>query len=390
MSWSARPGGHERLAGVTTFAFEQLRRYPDVQAPNLFAVDATDRLLLDTAAAAITAAGPGRLVVVGDHYGALTLGAADRFGSTGIRVQQDPLTGELALAANARRFELSGRYTSAALEPGLFTDARVVLLQAPKSLDGLREIVELIGQDAPADVEVYLGGRVKHLSLAMNQVLGEVFGQVRAGLARQKSRVITASAKKEDLGRPSFPKKAWHEDLQLWLCAHGAAFAGAKVDVGTRRLLAELDRIRPEASSAIDLGCGTGVLAAALAVARPDLRVLATDSSAAAVASAVATMAANGVSDQVEVSRDDAMSAVSDGSAELILCNPPFHLDNAIHGGAAMKLFEAAGRVLQPGGELWTVFNAHLDYRPNLRTLVGRTEVVHRDPKFTVTISRKG
>jgi 16S rRNA (guanine1207-N2)-methyltransferase len=375
---------------VTTFAFDQLGRYPDVQAPNLFAVDATDRLLLDTAADRIAATGPGQLVIVGDHYGALTLGAADRFGSTGIRVQQDPLTGELALAANARRFELADRYTSCALEAGLFAGARVVLLQAPKSLDGLREIVELIGRDAPEDVEVYLGGRVKHLSLAMNQVLAAVFDEVRAGLARQKSRVVLASAKKGNIERLSFPKKVWHEDLQLWLCAHGAAFAGTKVDVGTRRLLAELERIRPDASSAIDLGCGTGVLAAALAIARPDLRVLATDSSAAAVASAVATMEANGVSDQVTVARDDAMSTVPDGSAELILCNPPFHLDNAIHGGAALKLFEAAGRVLQSGGELWTVFNAHLDYRPNLRTLVGKTEVVHRDPKFTVTVSRKG
>ena len=58
--------------------FSRLGRFPDVEAANLQAWDATDRLLLDTAAD-LLAAGilhPGsRLAVVGDRYGALTLGA---------------------------------------------------------------------------------------------------------------------------------------------------------------------------------------------------------------------------------------------------------------------------------------------------------------------------
>ena len=36
---------------MPAFALDLLRRWPDVEAPNLFAVDATDRLLLDEAAA---------------------------------------------------------------------------------------------------------------------------------------------------------------------------------------------------------------------------------------------------------------------------------------------------------------------------------------------------
>lgn len=374
---------------MTSFAFDRLRRFPDVESANLFAVDATDRLLLDTADPALAAAGPGELVVVGDRYGALTLGAAHRFGGTGIRVQQDPLSGELALARNADRFGLAGCYQSRPLVAGLFTGARVVLIQAPKSLDALREIVELIGREAPEHVEVHLGGRIKHLTHAVNEVLAESFEQVTAGLARQKSRVISARAKKANLDRASFPHRAWHAELGLWVCSHGAAFSGTKVDAGTRRLLAVLDQLRPDARAAIDLGCGTGVLAAMLAKTRPALRVLATDQSAAAVASAEATMLANELSERVTVQRDDALSTVADGSAELIVCNPPFHLDNTVHEGAAGKLFRAAGRVLGPGGELWTVSNAHLDYRPALRAGVGRTELVHRDPQFTVAVSRK-
>ncbi|MGZ4568420.1 MAG: SAM-dependent methyltransferase, partial [Blastococcus sp.] len=58
-----------------TALFDHLRRDPDIEAPDLVAVDATDRLLLDEAAAPLALCGPGELVVVDDSYGALTLGA---------------------------------------------------------------------------------------------------------------------------------------------------------------------------------------------------------------------------------------------------------------------------------------------------------------------------
>src|SRR3954447_5894385 len=79
--------------------FAQLSREPDVDAPDLVAVDATDRLLLDEAAAAI-AAPPDAVAVIDDSHGALTLGAVALHGARDVRVHQDLLVGELALAAN--------------------------------------------------------------------------------------------------------------------------------------------------------------------------------------------------------------------------------------------------------------------------------------------------
>jgi len=59
-----------------TFSLEVLRRWPDVEATDLPAADAADRLILDESAAARARAGDGELVVVGDGWGALALGAA--------------------------------------------------------------------------------------------------------------------------------------------------------------------------------------------------------------------------------------------------------------------------------------------------------------------------
>jgi 16S rRNA (guanine1207-N2)-methyltransferase len=184
----------------------------------------------------------------------------------------------------------------------------------------------------------------------------------------------------------SFPRSQDHADLGLTVRAHGAAFAGTKIDIGTRTLLGCIDRMAA-AGTAVDLGAGTGVLAAALARSRPELTVLAVDQSAAAVASAAATAEANGVADRIRVVRDDAGESVPDGCVDLVVCNPPFHVGAAVVTTAADRLFAAAARVLRPGGELWTVYNSALRYKPTLTRLVGPTSVATQTPKFTVAVA---
>ncbi|WP_066583492.1 class I SAM-dependent methyltransferase [Cellulomonas timonensis] len=374
---------------------DTLRRAPDLEAPNLFAVDASDRLILDEAAPELEQAPAGTVVVIGDHYGALTLGAADRFGATGIRTHQDRLTGELALAANAERVGLTGAFVSLPLGPSLVAGARVVLLQLPRSLEALDEIAGLIAEHADPGVVVVAGGRVKHMSRTMNDVLGRHFSSVQARLARQKSRVLIASDpfSVEQQPAPRWPAAERHEDLpggrHVTVCAHGGAFAGTSVDIGTRFLLEHLDQMSPDAATALDLGCGTGVLAVALAQARPGLRVTATDESFAAVMSARATAEANGVADRVTVLRADAATDVPDASVDLVVLNPPFHVGAAVHPGLARRLFADAARVLRPGGELWVVWNSHLMYRPTLEQVSGPTRQVDRNAKFTVTVSTR-
>ncbi|SDG89412.1 class I SAM-dependent methyltransferase [Klenkia brasiliensis] len=359
---------------------DQLRRDPDVEAPDLVAVDATDRLLLDEAAAAI-AVHPDGVLTVGDTHGALTLGAIVLHGATGVRAHTDLRVAELALAANAERTGTTGFTVLPQLDA---TGARVVLVQAPKALDALREVAEVVAAGADPSVTVYVGGRVKHMTRAMNDVLGDSFTDVHATLARQKSRLLVATGPRP--GTPSFPRSAEHPDLGVTVVAHGAAFAGTKVDLGTRALLRQLPA-GPGGGRAVDLGCGTGVLAVALA--RAGFSVLASDASAAAVASAAATAAANGVADRVEVTRDDALAGVEPGSVDLVVCNPPFHQGTTVHAGIADRLFAAAGRVLRPGGQLLTVYNSHLPHRAALRRLVGPTRQLSRDPRFTVTASTR-
>lgn len=374
--------------------FAQLRRWPDVEAENLQAVDAADRLLLDLAAEAGWPAEPGRVSILNDHYGALTLGALAA-GVRGIRVHQDALSGTQAIAANTQRLlpERAGEYRAFPLGAALLENATLLLIQLPRSLDALEEMLAFVAEHGAPEVTVMATGRIKHMGLGMNEVMGRYFGSVTASLGRQKSRVLTASSVRPAEQRPTtrFPL---HNSVQvgldqpLELRAFAETFGGAKLDPGTRFLLENLD-LPGSARRAVDLGCGNGTIATFMALKYPALSVHASDQSASAVASTSATAIANGVAERVIPVQDDALASLPDASEQLVVLNPPFHMGNTVHAGIALKLIADAGRVLASGGELWCVWNSHLGYRSQLEKLVGPTRQVARNPKFTLTVSTR-
>jgi 16S rRNA (guanine1207-N2)-methyltransferase len=373
------------MGSVTDFSLDALRRYPDAEADNLFAVDASDRLILDQAAEAVASAASGDVVVIGDSYGGITLGAVVLHGARGVRVHQDSLLGEQSLEANAAG--LTEQFRSLPLGAELVAGARVVLLRLPRTLSELDEIAQLIAAHAHPSVVVYAAGRIKHMSLGMNEVLSRHFGRLDVTRARQKSRGLVA--REPHAGPARYPLREYHADLDLWICAHGGTFAGTALDIGTRLMLDVLGDAVPDAVRIVDLGCGTGALAVMVARARSGATVLASDVSAAAVASARATVVANSLSDRVVVVQDSGLDAQPEGGVDLVLLNPPFHVASTVHTGLAAGLFRDAARVLRPGGELWTVYNSGLDYRQQLERLVGPTRQVVRNTKFTVAASRR-
>ncbi|WP_125131522.1 methyltransferase [Microbacterium sp. 10M-3C3] len=365
------------------FSLDAVLAHPDAAASGAAGHDAADRLILDESASARRGVDAGAIAVIGDESGALALAAAhDAGGGGAVRVHQDLLTGELALGHNAARVGLVGRTLSLPLDAELVRGARVVLARLPRSLDALRDIAGVVAAYAAPDVVVFAGGRIKHMTPAMNDVLREVFGRVDVTHARQKSRVLVA--REPHGGGDPVPAASVVDGVEVR--AFGGVFAGAALDIGTRVLLVHAPALAP-GTRVVDLACGNGVVAATLALRYPELQVYASDVSAAAVASTRATAAANGVADRVEVARDDALSRLADDSVDVVLLNPPFHRGAAIDERIARDLFADAARVLRSGGELWAVWNSALAYRPALARLVGPTRQIARTPKFTLTAS---
>lgn len=271
-------------------------------------------------------------------------------------------------------------------------DADLVLMRLPKSLAALDAWAGETARRFP-EATVVAAGKIKHMTLSQNDVLRGHYSAFEVSRARQKARLLIAgSARRDGVASRS-------ADLQLGATAGAAAglrvvalagaFAGATLDIGTRALLDTLNHQLPACADgeALDLGCGTGIIASWLA--RRGYQVRASDRSLAAVHSTAATAQANGLGDRVEVVWEDALAAVAPSSAQLIILNPPFHDQTAVTVDPAHRLFAAAARSLAPGGRLYTVWNSHLRYRAHLERAVGPTEQLARTSKFTVTVSTK-
>ncbi len=105
----------------------------------------------------------------------------------------------------------------------------------------------------------------------------------------------------------------------------------------------------------VDLGTGSGAIAIAVALARPDLQVLAIDQSQDALLVAAANVARHGVGERVTLLHGSWWAPVpADATFDVVVSNPPYIDPNATEGLAddvrrfepAMALFSAPGDVL--------------------------------------------
>jgi len=356
----------------------------DVPAP-----DAVDRILLREAATLL--ASSRRVAVVDDETGGLAAGAADLLGAAGsvLRIYCDSSAAGRRVLRELARLGVHGEVVPDLAEA--LAGADLVVLRLPKTLAALADIADTVVQVAAPSVQLLGGGRTKHLSRGMNDVLLGRFDNVRASLGQQNSRVLIAS-RPTPAPRTAPRRIQRHADLGVTLCASGGVFAGTSVDRGTRFLLGFADQFT-SAGDVLDLGCGNGVLGVLAALRSPQAQVTAVDDSRDAIFSTLATAAANGVGERLHVWHTDriggAGSCVGPASVDLVLCNPPFHRGTTRDSKAAYTMFSDAAQVLRPGGELWVVFNSHLPYLQTLRRLVGRTIVVGQNPWFTVTCSTR-
>lgn len=335
-------------------------------------LDPVSALLLDEAGEPIAGAASSPILVLDDPALATHLHGAGHE----VRAYCDDLRDELLLPVAGL----------AAVDEAALAGVRVVLARLPKSLGLLEDYAQRIAGFGGPDVHLLAGGREKHLSRGMNEVLGRSFGQVRASLGRQKSRVLHAL---EPVAGPlSWPKRTVVAEVDLTVVSHAGTFAAGRLDAGTRLLLGALEAALPDQPPAgaapvraVDLGCGTGIVAAWLA--RRGLQVFAVDTSRAAVASARDTAVANRLS--IELWRADSLAGEAPGSIGLVACNPPFHLGTTKDSTPGFDLLRGTLPALGPGAEVFTVFNSHLPYLQFLRADLGPTRVVARDRSYTVT-----
>ncbi|EIL5662098.1 16S rRNA (guanine(1207)-N(2))-methyltransferase RsmC [Salmonella enterica] len=182
--------------------------------------------------------------------------------------------------------------------------------------------------------------------------------------------------------QPQFSLESWWAEYNidgLTIKTLPGVFSRDGLDVGSQLLLSTLT---PHTKGKVlDVGCGAGVLSAALASHSPKVRLTLCDVSAPAVEASRATLAANGL--EGEVFASNVFSEVK-GRFDMIISNPPFHDGMQTSLDAAQTLIRGAVRHLNSGGELRIVSNAFLPYPKILDETFGFHEVIAQTGRFKV------
>lgn len=150
------------------------------------------------------------------------------------------------------------------------------------------------------------------------------------------------------------------------------SFRGLELQVGpavlvprpeTEELVEQLLAHVPQGGAVIDLGTGSGAIAVALAVARPDVRVVATDVSKNALALAAANVARHGVGDRVALRCGSWWEPVGAGEVfDAVVSNPPYIDPRATAGLAAdVRAFEPPLALFTAPGDVTSCYRALAD-----------------------------
>lgn len=177
-------------------------------------------------------------------------------------------------------------------------------------------------------------------------------------------------------------EKWWHSfsSHSLTIKTLPGVFSRDGLDIGSALLL---DAIPPDAikGNILDIGCGCGILAAALAKQNPAIQLTLCDVNAAALAASQATLAANNITGKVIASN---MFSEITTRFDLIVSNPPFHEGINVNLAATESLLHNARQHLTLNGQLYIVANAFLPYPKMLDATFGNHQVIAQTNKFKV------
>jgi 23S rRNA (guanine1835-N2)-methyltransferase len=271
---------------------------------------------------------------------------------------------------------------------GLARSTELVLLKIPKTTALLeQQLIDLQSCVTPR-TRIIAAGKANAIQKSTLALFEKYLGPTTTSLAKKKARLIFCQPSGDIRSKSPYPT-VWNTDKPRFSITNLAnVFARQQLDIGARLLLQHL----PDANHkrVVDLGCGNGVLGLHLLHKYPHARVIFVDESYMAVESARCNVQHNMPEKLAQceflVSNClDDFARLSDASElDIVLCNPPFHQQNAITDHIALQMFSDSKKYLKRGAELRVVGNRHLDYPQRIKQLFGSYTVVTSDRKFSI------
>lgn len=360
----------------------ELDRLPKRPLELLRAWDAADEYLLAYLSAHELLSNDSRILIYNDSFGALAV-ALNQFKPIAIS--------DSFLSQQSTKLNLSkNKFPEDSVQfinslDGLSGTFDTVIIKAPKTLALLEDQLLRLHPHLTASTQVIVGGMIKTLPPSVWALLERLVGPTTTGLARKKARLIFVTPDLTlNIPLNRYPTSYQLEESDKVISNHANVFSREKLDIGTRFFLQHLP-VGLGNSEIIDLGCGNGLVGLMVAQKNPAATVHFIDESFMAVASAKDNFhRAFGVEGKATFCVGDGLCDIAAASADLILCNPPFHQHNTVGDQIANSMIKESKRVLRVGGQLLLIGNRHLNYHLNLNRLFGSHTVIATNNKFII------
>jgi 23S rRNA (guanine1835-N2)-methyltransferase len=365
----------------TPYGSFEVQRYPARRAEPLQAWCNADSLILEEIHSRSI---PGNnILVVNDEQGAL-----------GVALQ--PLASWTDSALSALALQRNQHANDRAETPVVWStqtpscSPQCVALRIPKQLPYFEYQLSRLARLMPAGATVLASGMDKHLSPRTAQILERYIGPTTRQRGQRKARLFCATRDERPAIAVNATSVYFCDALGSELRALPNVFSRDKLDIGSRFLLQHFADLAP-AETLVDLACGNGVLGLAAIKEGKANKAVFCDESSMAIASA--WLNANQIfPEQVNdftFHQGDGLLGYSGEKAQLILCNPPFHLGHTVDEFAGKHLLAQCHHQLTAGGRLCLVANRHLDYLPTLKRDFQRVDKIAENNKFIIWLAHK-
>ena len=367
----------------TSYGTFTLERDSD-EDKNLRAWDASDIYALETFKSDIESTLNKEnlnITIINDSFGALTCALAKHK----IECVSDSFSTHSVIKSNLGLNILSRdniAFTSSSSDMESTPD--IIFLKIPKSNNYLEYLLQKISRLIGSGVPVIGFGMSRNIHSSTVELFEHYLGEVHTSLAKKKARLVFGSTKGSVKNIVEYPVKYSVPQFNMDLVNNANGFSFGKIDFGTLFFLDHFPRFKNQPEKVIDLGCGDGSLALLAAEKWPESPIICVDNSYLAVDSAKENFKINGYEGRSEFKVTDCLTGIDAKSADLILCNPPFHEYHAVSMGVAGRMFKDAYRVLKSGGSLFIVKNKHLGYQSYLKTLFGECKTIAGNKKYEI------
>ena len=264
-----------------------------------------------------------------------------------------------------------------------------VLIKVPKTLALLEQQLRSLRLVVTPETQIVAAGKAKDIHTSTLQLFEKILGTTTTSLAWKKARLIFTTFTAPALADSEVISRWKLDGTDYLIHNHANVFSRGGLDIGARFFMQYL----PEDidGEIVDLGCGNGVIGLTALQQNPQAQVHFVDESYMAVASSKLNVKHNRPDDlaRCEFHVNNVLAGYPSDRLHAVLCNPPFHQQNAVTDHIAWQMFRDARRCLQYGGELRIVGNRHLDYYHKLKKLFGNCTTLATNKKFVILRSVK-